>query len=141
VKIIEKSDFDKDWLNNIDKIEPPYPAGSSFQIGDLKTKDGEYTLYKFICTYYGYSQASSQPIVFHDLLILKTDSNKKILDGYHYTLEWTDSPSLDLYKATSKDISLKKGLTIDDLEMKNAEGTELQDNGILDNVLDGKRQF
>lgn len=141
IKIKNKADFDYDWLKKIDEITPPYPAGSNFQIGDLKTKDGKYTLYKFICTYYGYSHASSQPQLFHDLLILKTDTNKKVLDGYQYTLEWTDSPSLDLFMVKNENIILKRGLMIQNLELTNANGEELVESGILDNVFDGKRRF
>ncbi len=115
-------DFDYAWLGDIDSVTPPYPANGNHQIGDLKTNSGEYTIYKFIREYRPESWPAESPEKLHDLLMIKADGQGNILDAYHYTLEWSDSPSLDLYGMSAKGLSLKRELTIADFEFKNSQG-------------------
>jgi hypothetical protein len=47
---------------------------------------------------------------------MKTNSKQKILDAYHYTLEWAEPPlSYDLYKASAKNLTLVNQLLIENL--------------------------
>jgi hypothetical protein len=115
-RAIKNADLDYNFLNNIDAAKSPFPAGSRYQIGDIPTVKGSYTVYKFIIEYQGES-AERGKMTFHDLLALKTDSTGKILDAYQYTLEWADSPSLALLKLGAKDVMLKPGLKLTELKM------------------------
>jgi len=117
-KIIHDADLDYHFLNNIDRITPPFPPGSRYQIGDIPTVKGRYIIYKYLIEYPGRS-AESGAARFHDLLVIKTDSTGKILDAYHYTLEWADAPSLDLYQMKNKGIYLKPDLKLKDLGLIN----------------------
>jgi len=114
IKVIQNADLDYQFLDRIDQVPPPYPAGSNYQIGDLPTVKGEYTVYKYLIEYVGKSAEKGES-KFHDLLVIKTDSSGKILDAYKYTLEWADSPSLALYRMKSKELYLKPDLKINDL--------------------------
>lgn len=113
-EVITNADLDYQFLNNIDSITPPYPSGGKYQIGDLPTVKGKYTVHKYLVEYAGRS-AEGGKSRFHDLIILKLDNDKKILDAYKYTLEWTDSPSLALYRTRTKGLYLKPGLKLKDL--------------------------
>ncbi|MDH4270409.1 MAG: hypothetical protein OEW18_00375 [Candidatus Aminicenantes bacterium] len=107
-------DFDYAWINEIDSVPPPYPADGQYQIGDLKTVDGPFTVYKFIREYEPESRSAESPAKFHDLLLVKTDNQGNILDAYHYTLEWSDSPSLDLERMGATGLNLRRRLTVAD---------------------------
>ncbi|MBU0686846.1 MAG: hypothetical protein KKB81_03220 [Candidatus Margulisbacteria bacterium] len=132
-EIIKGADFDYEMIKNIDSIPPPYPPDSSYQIGDIKTKEGNFVVYKLISKYRGRSKFSSRPVPLHDLLVLKVDDDEKIIDAFHYTLEWTDSPSLDLYKLNNSNAYLKNGMDIAGLDLINVnDGKKLEENAILD---------
>lgn len=129
---IKSADFDYNWIKKIDQVEPPYPENGPYQIGDIKTIKGGFTIYKFICTYPGKSHEPDETKTFHDLLVLKTNKAKKILDAYHYTLDWQDSPSLALYKASSKNAVLKNKLPLSALRLKSiADNKNIPQNGII----------
>jgi len=119
-------DFDYAWLGDIDLVPPPYPDNGNHQIGDLKTIPGEYTIYEFIREYKPESWPAESPEKLHDLLMIKSDGRGIILDAYHYTLEWSDSPSLDLYGMSANGLNLKRELTIADFEFKNRQGLPLR---------------
>jgi len=131
-KIMKNTDLDYAFLKEIDSIPPPYPPNSPYQIGDLKYVPGKFKIYKFIAEYMGVSKFHPEPILFHDLLVIKTNYTNKILDAYHYTLEWTDSPSLDLYHSTGEYVYLENGLKIDKLKLFNAERGALEETGSLE---------
>lgn len=111
-------DFDYAWIDDIDSVVPPYPAGGRYQIGDLKTVGGRYTIYKFIREYEPHSRSDESPAKFHDLLLVKTDVERNVLDAYHYTLEWSDSPSLDLERASAAGLRLKRPLSVADFKFE-----------------------
>jgi hypothetical protein len=80
--------------------------------------NGNYNYYQFISTYKGYSFEDKFKN-FHDILIIKTDNLNKIIDAYHYTLEWAELPlEYDLFKSSAKDINLKNNLDISVLKFK-----------------------
>lgn len=131
-KAIDHADFDYGMLRNIDQLPPPYPPDSPYQIGDLPIIKGQYTVYKFIAEYEGDS-FKGRKVLFHDLLLIKADKANKILDALHYTLEWTDTPSLDLYRLQNKKLYLKEGLKIKELKLRNPEtDRELIENGVIE---------
>lgn len=115
-------DFDYAWLEHIDSVPPPTPAQGPYQIGDLKTIPGRSTIYRFIREYEPEGRSAESPAKFHDLLMVKTDRLGNILDAYHYTLEWTDSPSLDLFRMSAKGLSSARALSVADFGFMNKAG-------------------
>lgn len=125
-----RSEIDTSFLEAIDSVTPPFPAGSSYQIGDIPTIPGRLIVYKFVAIYRGESAEGERD--FHDLLVIETDSAGAIIDGYHYTLEWTDVPSLDLFRFRGKGVTLRDGLEIQELSLANVRtGSLLAENGII----------
>jgi tetratricopeptide (TPR) repeat protein len=117
IKVIKNADLDYGMLNNIDRITPPFPEGSQYQIGDIGTVKGAYTVYKFMREYEGLSGSVDQPAHFHDLLAVKVDDAGVIVDAYKYTLEWTDSPSLALYRLGRKGVRFKEDMDVRELQL------------------------
>ncbi|MCB1176470.1 MAG: hypothetical protein KDK36_02720 [Leptospiraceae bacterium] len=144
VDIKNNSDFDYTFLKNINSVDVPYPKDSSFQIGDFKYKKGKYKIIKFMNVDYGDVSYSKKKILIHKILVLKLKNNK-ILDGYHYTLEWQDVPSYSLWKVTAK-TNLKKDMTFDELKLspfepRDEKPTPTFHPGVLDNVFQHKKVF
>lgn len=130
VKVSHNSDFDYDKLSNIDTLITPYPKDSNYQIGDLPTKRGKFTIYRFIAEYSGPSAEGGK--IFHDLLIVKTDKKGRITDAFHYTLEWQDSPSLCLYRLENKDVNFSNLTILKQLKLKNITTNKiLKDDGAI----------
>lgn len=98
--------------------------------------NGKNTVYVFMATYRGLSFNNTEK-EFNDILIVKTNRNQKILDAYHYTLEWAEPPlSYDLYKASAKSLTLANQLSIENLlfrRVNSYEGTasELKEKGVF----------
>jgi len=115
--VIVNSDLDYDMINKIDQITPPFPEGGKYQIGDIGTVMGAYTVYKFIGEYEGLSAFADNPAMFHDLLVVKVDDAGIVVDAFKYTLEWTDSPSLALYRLGKKGVRFKEDIDIKDLHL------------------------
>lgn len=117
IKVIRNADLDYGMLNNIDRVAPPYPEGSRYQIGDIGTVKGASTVYKFMREYEGLSGSADKPAPFHDLLVVKVDDAGVIVDAYKYTLEWTDSPSLALYRLGRKGVRFKEDMDVRELQL------------------------
>jgi hypothetical protein len=125
-----QSELDRSFLQTIDSVTPPFPAGSPYQIGDIPAVPGRMTVYKFMAQYRGKSAEGEGD--FHDLLVIETDGAGTILDGYHYTLEWTDLPTLDLFRFRGKGVTLRDGLNIQELRLANVQtGAPLVEDGII----------
>jgi len=133
------SDIDQKFVDNIDRVSLPFPKDSSFQIGDIPTVRGKYTIYKFINAFEGMGTFGEK--IFHRLLVIKTDKNRKIIDAYLHTLEWIDSPSINLYRLTAKGLDLEEGINIRAFGFTNSEKRKINQDAILDNVLESKYQF
>jgi hypothetical protein len=55
---------------------------------------------------------------FHDVLIVKTNQDNKIVDAYQYTLEWAEPPSAcDLFKSSCKNLSLTNKMSVEKLKL------------------------
>ncbi len=80
--------------------------------------NGDYIYYKFIATYKGESFCRGQIKYFHDILIIKTDSNNEIHDAYQYTFEWAEPPfQYDVFKSSTKDLILTDNFDISSLKL------------------------
>ncbi len=137
---VEEADIDESFIQNIDTQSAPYPVSSFSQIGDLPIIDGASIVYKFISTYWGNSSVTGSKEIFHDILIIKTDYNNRIQEGYQYTLEWTDSPSEDLFQITNTGIKLYENINAEKLGLQNYYG-ELEESAIIDNIFLGQKMF
>jgi len=130
--IVQGADFDLGALGAIDSLPVPYPPGSRTQIGKLPIQRGKYLIYNFVAAYPG-TAAGGGTAEFHDLLALKVGCGDEILDAWQYTLEWADTPSLDLNRMRKKGLVLKKGLEIEALDLANAAtGSAAGEEGVID---------
>jgi hypothetical protein len=112
VDAVKQADFDYRLIKNIDKIPTPYPPGGVFPIGEIPITQGDHTLYKFQAAYKGRSAEIGRQL-FHDIIVVKVDARGNIIDAFHYTLEWADSPSLDLFRAARTGFPLENGMSIE----------------------------
>ena len=117
ITVVKNADLDYDMINKIDRITPPFPEGGKYQIGDIKTVMGAFTVYKFLAEYEGLSAFADNPATFHDLLVVKVDDAGVIIDACKYTLEWTDSPSLALYRLGKKGVRFREDIDVSELHL------------------------
>jgi|AVFP01.1.fsa_nt_gi hypothetical protein len=139
IKQARNADFDYSMLNAIDdNINDTINRRNLMPIFEPIRGDFEY--YQFLATYKGESYVAAAPSVikdFHDILIVKTDDNKKIIDAYQYTLEWAEVPlQYDVFKSEAVDLNLKDDLEIKELKLTrtyswNDKNNELNQNGII----------
>jgi hypothetical protein len=125
------ADIDRSFILRLDKAPRGLPMLDSL----FKPVKGAYTVYRFLATFRGKSY-TGQEKEFHDLLLVKTDDNSKVIKAYHYTLEWAEMPlEQDMYISTSKDLFLKNGLTIDAFSFERPwyddADKKLKDNGVV----------
>ena len=104
---------------------------------------GQFNYYQFIATFKGMSSLylGEDPIIkdFHDILIVKTDQNNKIIDAFQYTLEWGEFPfDYDLYRFSAKNIKLTDNMDISRFKFLQtynceigSEKEELMEKGII----------
>lgn len=84
---------------------------------------GKYYYYKFISTstgevYTGEPTDEPEYGIGQEILIIKTDANKHILDAYSYPLGMAESPlSRSLFKYSAKNVILRANLDIDELKL------------------------
>lgn len=126
---VKHADFDYRALKDIDRLPTPYPPGSPFQVGELPIASGDCTLYKFQAEYRGRSAEAGKER-FHDILVVKLDGDGKVADAFHYTLEWADSPSLDLFRAGRRGFVLENGLALDRFAFTNPQ-SRFHERGVI----------
>ncbi len=113
-KLIDKS-YNSDINNNILSILDTGKRGLHLLNTAFKPIKGSAIVYRFIATYQGESFTGKLK-KFHDILIIKTDSQNHILDGFQYTLEWAEQPAeIDLYKINCSKCIIKKNTPIKEL--------------------------
>jgi hypothetical protein len=118
----ENADFNYNSLTFIDTSRTRETRRSAFN-----PVKGKNTVYVFTATYKGLSFTNTEK-VFHDILIVKTDSKQNVIDAYQYTLEWAELPfSFDLYKATAKGFTLINQLSIKDFKFRRTDYYEETD--------------
>lgn len=97
----------------------------------FKPTAGKYTVYRFLATYQGISYTNKQR-EFHDVLIVKTNNYNKVIDAYHYTLEWADSPFADLYESTARRLYLNDSMPVGDFKFKRLWDADRNDRALKD---------
>lgn len=132
--ISENSDFD---MKNFDK---PPKQNSNFMISNFPTKKGNFKIINYMNLSYGFVSYSNTETIIHHILSLKLDKNNKIIEAYHYNLEWQDSPSYNLYELGNKNLTFKENLNLSELKMfLKIDKTRLDIEAHLDNVHNGKK--
>lgn len=111
------SDFNYQLIRKIDSIPVPYPKNGKYIISDLPRVRGSFTIYRFVAEFRGAS-AERGTTTLHDMLLLKIDGSGKIRDAYQYTMEWSDVPSIDLYKMTATPVKAAPGMSVRMLDLK-----------------------
>ena len=108
--VTQKSDINYSMISKLD----------SFPIGRVKLKNefypvfGDYTVLRFLSFSYGQGMESSFET--NNVLILKIDENKRLVDGYLYSLQWAEVPvSQALLRITNNKIKIKNRLSISSL--------------------------
>lgn len=98
--------------------------------------NGKYHYYKFIANYKARgisrdSDPAKPEQTFHDILIIKTDDYQKIVDGYHFVLEWGDKPlSYPLFRVKAAGLTLQEGLSLKQLNLKRVtDDTDFDNDG------------
>ena len=117
-KLIEKkenSDINYLTIKNINSLAHGYkPMLESF-----KPIKGEFTTYIFIKEFDEISKYNGNQ-KFHDLIILKTNTENVILDGFYYRLEWVEVPSQSMiFRVFAENIELKNSLEVLELNFLN----------------------
>lgn len=84
----------------------------------FRLRNGEYTVYRFLTHSKGYLFDESGLRDINELIILKVNKNKKVVDGYYYLLQNPQMPSTcELYRETRK-LRLRQKMSISKLRFK-----------------------
>ncbi len=129
-KLVDKTvaaDIKKNILAILDTIHPRY----SMMDNAFKPAAGKYTVYRFLATYQGISYTDKQK-AFHDILIVKTNNQNKVIGAYQYTLEWADSPFADLYERTARGLYLDDNMPVDNFTFKRRWDADKNDQALKD---------
>lgn len=111
-KLLDKTndaDINHQLFVMLDTAKP----GISLMENVFKPVSGKFVVYRLLLIYQGMSFTNKQK-EFHDILIVKTNKDNKILDAYQYTLEWAEMPlDTDLFRSTNKNVYLTDEMSID----------------------------
>ena len=137
-KQTENSDFDYSKLDDIDGIKMD-ALNETNLLPIFEPVSGRYNFYQFLSTSVGEAYHADEPPLFeefHDILIIKTDRENKILDAYHYTLEWAEPPlQYDVFKSSIKNISLTNNMDVKQLKFVRTgwdhDNEDLNESGII----------
>jgi hypothetical protein len=134
-KRTENSDFNYSKLDDIDGNKM-----DTLNVRNLlpvfEPVSGHFNYYQFLATFKGESYDGGIKD-FHDILIIKTDTENKIIDAYQYTLEWAEPPlQYDVFKSSIKNISLTNNMDINQLKFIRTyswsdNNKELKESGII----------
>ncbi|MBA3674028.1 MAG: hypothetical protein H0W75_03580 [Chitinophagaceae bacterium] len=118
------SDFDYSKLKDIDgNIKDTLNIRNLMPI--FEPKSGQLNYFQFLATFKGEGYNGGEaPLIkdFHDILIIKTDTDNKIIDAFQYTLEWAEPPlQFDLFKSSADNITLINNLDIRQLKFKRTD--------------------
>jgi hypothetical protein len=111
----------------------------SFPKGRVKLKNefypvpGDYTVARFLS--FSYDQGMESSFETNNVLILKIDENKRLVDGYLYSLQWAEVPvSQALLRITNNKNKIKNRLSISSLfthKKNDANGNMRKPKGFL----------
>ena len=137
-KKTENSDFNYSKLDSIDRNIDTLNVKNLMPI--FEPISGHYNYYQFLSTYIELAFNPDGPAFlmdFHDILIIKTDNEHKIIDAYQYTLEWSEAPlQYDMFKSSINNISLTNNMGINQLKFIRTydwteDDKELDESGII----------
>ena len=102
-----------------------FPKEFSNEIFQSFHVKGEYRVYIFIkefegsiCKFDDDCPEKYRKMKMHNLLIIKTNKNDSILDGFHYLLEHSEVPSqFGIYRIYAENIYLKNNLKLSELDL------------------------
>ena len=138
-KLAANADFDTVKLADIDD----YTKDANYLKRIFEPINGEYNYYQFLSTYEARTSLFPEEDLkdsiqtFHDILILKTDKENRIIDAFHYTLEWGEKPvKYDLFRSSKGGFTLTDSMNISDLKflrtgVENENDRLLHDKGII----------
>ncbi|OAQ42378.1 hypothetical protein A5893_04515 [Pedobacter psychrophilus] len=125
------ADFDTTRLFKIDSIKKTCSTIKNI----FEPINGVYNYYQFISTHLGRKlvfpgeNLKDSLMIGHDILIIKTDNENKIIDAFQYTLEWGEYPlQSDLYRSTINGLKIKNHLKIEQFKFVSTENNLFEDN-------------
>lgn len=117
-KLIEKkenSEINYLTIKNINSLDHGYKS----MLESFKPISGVFTTYIFIKEFDGISKYNGNQKL-HDLIILKTNTENIIIDGFYYRLEWAEVPSQSImFRVFAENIELKNSLEVSKLNFLN----------------------
>ena len=135
-KHARNADFNYLKLNNIDF----FTETDKSLMAVFNPVGGNFNYYQFLATFKGkgYNHGNA-PLIkeFHNVLIIKTDRNNKIIDAFHYTLEWAEPPfQYCLFKSSTDNVILTDNLEISQLKFIRTyswseNNKEMKESGII----------
>ena len=138
-KSTDNSDFNYSKLDDIDGHEID-TLNIKNLIPVFEPVSGQYKYHQFLSTFMGQAYNADGPQLFkefHDILIVKTDDNDKIIDAYQYTLEWAEPPlQYDVFKSSEKNITLTNNMDLAKLKFKRTyswsdNNKDMKENGVI----------
>lgn len=121
-KKYKHSDINYLTIKNINSLDHCYTE----MLEHFKPVKGQFEVYIFIKEFKGTSieyMDSKNPdtlVTFHDLILLKTNNKKQIIDAFFYRLEWAEVPSqFMLFRSFSEPITLTDSLVVKRLNFLN----------------------
>ena len=135
VDVQNKASIDKKFIHDIDNVAPPFPQDGNYMIGDIKTISGKNTVYRFLKTYTAEGHGGQSE--FHDIIVMEVRRNK-ILSAWQYTIEWSDSPSIDLYKMKARGLKFTAKMNFDSFQFTGEKGKYPETGDVL---VSGKKSF
>jgi hypothetical protein len=118
----KRSDINYLAIKNINQ----HSHGFDSVLTDFKPVKGEYTVYLFLKEFQGTSitnmdsEEHDTPVVFHDLIILKTNRKNEILDAFFYRLEWAEVPcQFMVFRSFCETLQLVDNLNVSALNFLN----------------------
>lgn len=113
-KQAKNADFNNPMLKELDRfmIDAGY-------VHDLTTMfdpvEGTFQYFQFIAAFRGEGKNGIGPdnTEFYDILLVKTDKERKIVDAYQYTLNWAEPPlQADVYRSSKNGEKLVNGYDV-----------------------------
>lgn len=127
------ADFNMPQLHNIDHFRKDSTSLRKI----FEPVSGRYNYYQFVATFKGQGMIfpgddlKDSIQTFHDILIVKTNSENRIIDAFQYTLEWAEYPcQYDLFRATNLSLPLTDNMDISLLNFLRTE-SEFIKNDVL----------
>lgn len=105
--VTQNSDLNYEMISQIDSL----PGGKVKANNEFYPVGGDYTVLRFLS--FGYGQGRYSSFEANNLLVLKINSKKEIIDGYFYPLQWAEFPySNILYRIKNRNVKIKNKLNI-----------------------------